>query len=47
MYETRAGEPIGDPVITFSGTGKLSRISYIDPATSDMTDGAAMPILDE
>lgn len=47
MYETRAGEPINSPVITFSGEGKLNRIVYIDPSVSDMTEGAALPILDE
>ncbi len=43
MYNMIAGEPVGAPEVKFSGTGKLNRIVYIDPAATDYT----LPLLDQ
>lgn len=43
MYNMIAGEPVGEPEVTFSGKGKLNRIVYVDPAATDYT----LPVLDQ
>lgn len=40
MYEMRAGEPVGSPKVSFSGTGRLHRIDYVNPNVSDMSSAS-------
>lgn len=37
MYNMIAGEPVGTPQLTFSGTGRLHSIDYVNPAAPDMS----------
>lgn len=45
MYEMIGGEPVGDPVRTISGTGKLRKVDYANPNIVDSQ--GYTPILDD
>lgn len=47
FYNTIGGEPDGEPQLTLIGEGKLKTIGYIDPSVDEMSEQAALPILDE
>jgi len=44
FYETVGGEPVGSPVLTITGEGKLRKLDYADPLEGGAT---AVPVLDD
>lgn len=47
FYNMVGGEPVGAPVFSFSGEGKMKSVGYVNSAAKVGTDESLMPVLDE